>query len=310
MTPADPRDAAARAGWLYYAGGRTQDQIATEMGISRQRAQRLVSRAMSEGLIRVRLEHPIAACMSLESALRDRFGLKEVRVAPSLGADDPRAIAGAAADLFETVLMRPEAQVIGLGTGRALSAMAAEIPRTEYARHTLVSLIGNIANDGLASYFEVIMRIATRINAPHYLMSAPVLTETVAECETFLGLRALRGVRDMGCSADIAFVGVGQMGPDAPLRQEGFLTESELLALQKTGAVGELLGHVYDENGNYIKNSLTERMTAVRLERDMTRLTIGVASGMKKIPALRGALAGELLSGLVTDEATATALLG
>ncbi|MEO8532022.1 MAG: sugar-binding transcriptional regulator, partial [Deltaproteobacteria bacterium] len=33
-------DDAARAGWLYYVGGLTQDQIAAEMGISRQRAQR------------------------------------------------------------------------------------------------------------------------------------------------------------------------------------------------------------------------------------------------------------------------------
>ncbi|MBK5568563.1 MAG: sugar-binding transcriptional regulator, partial [Ensifer sp. SSB1] len=31
-------DDAARAGWLYYVAGRTQDEIATVMGISRQSA--------------------------------------------------------------------------------------------------------------------------------------------------------------------------------------------------------------------------------------------------------------------------------
>ena len=36
-TPQD--DLAARAGWLYYVGGMRQDQIAEELGISRQRAQ-------------------------------------------------------------------------------------------------------------------------------------------------------------------------------------------------------------------------------------------------------------------------------
>ena len=62
MSRTDPEptlnDEAARAGWLYYVGGLTQDQIATELGVSRQRAQRLVSRAMAEGLIHVRLNHP------------------------------------------------------------------------------------------------------------------------------------------------------------------------------------------------------------------------------------------------------------
>ena len=36
-------DEAARAGWLSYVGGLTQDQIAQELGVSRQRAQRLVA---------------------------------------------------------------------------------------------------------------------------------------------------------------------------------------------------------------------------------------------------------------------------
>ena len=70
-----PQDEAARAGWLSYVGGLTQDQIAAELGISRQRAQRLVSRAREEGLIHVRLHHRIGACLDLETALKDRFGL-------------------------------------------------------------------------------------------------------------------------------------------------------------------------------------------------------------------------------------------
>ena len=43
--PADTTrlDDAARAGWLYYVAGNTQDQIAAKLGISRQTAQRLVS---------------------------------------------------------------------------------------------------------------------------------------------------------------------------------------------------------------------------------------------------------------------------
>ena len=76
-------DEAARAGWLYYVGGNTQDQIATKLGVSRQSAQRLVSLAVSEGLIKVRLDHPIANCMELAERLRSRFALDRVEVVPS-----------------------------------------------------------------------------------------------------------------------------------------------------------------------------------------------------------------------------------
>ena len=40
-------DDAARAGWLYYIAGNTQDEIASKLGVSRQTAQRLVSLAVS-----------------------------------------------------------------------------------------------------------------------------------------------------------------------------------------------------------------------------------------------------------------------
>jgi len=68
-------DDAARAGWLYYVGGNTQEEIAAKLGISRQSAQRLVSLAVSEGLIKVRLDHPIGRCMDIATQLRARFAL-------------------------------------------------------------------------------------------------------------------------------------------------------------------------------------------------------------------------------------------
>jgi len=46
-TEHDRLDDAARAGWLYYIAGNTQDEIARKLGVSRQTAQRLVSLAFS-----------------------------------------------------------------------------------------------------------------------------------------------------------------------------------------------------------------------------------------------------------------------
>ena len=125
-------DEAARAGWLYYLGGLTQDQIATELGVSRQRAQRLVSRAVAEGLIHVRLNHSLAACLDLEAELTRTYGLQRCRVAPGLGAgaDTARATSAVAATLLESYLFQPEPLTIALGTGRSLSAMAGELQTT------------------------------------------------------------------------------------------------------------------------------------------------------------------------------------
>src|ERR1700719_4662035 len=76
-------DEAARAGWLYYIAGNTQDEIASKLQVSRQTAQRLGSLAVSERLIKVRLDHPIAECLRLAEALKQQFGLALCEVVPA-----------------------------------------------------------------------------------------------------------------------------------------------------------------------------------------------------------------------------------
>lgn len=304
-------DDAARAGWLYYVGGMTQDQIARELGVSRQRAQRLVSRAMAEGLIHVRLNHRISACMDLEQALSDRYRLTRCRVAPSLGqgGDQVRSISAFAAAELERFLAMPDPLVIALGTGRALRGMVDALGPVEAQQHRLVSMIGNIAPDGSASFFDVIMRIADKVRAPHYPMPVPVISQTAEENAAFQALRPVRQVRELAKSADVTFVGVGQMGNDAPLLTDGFVSRSELTEMQERGAIGEIAGWVFDQDGRYLDLGTNTRVGGVRVTPGIDRPVIGVAGGPSKVGAIRAALKVRILNGLVTDEETARAVL-
>jgi len=305
------QDEAARAGWLYYVAGMTQDQIASELGVSRQRAQRLVSRAMGEGLIHVRLNHRIGACLDLEARLRDRFGLDRVRVAPGLGAgaDPVRAIGPAAAAELERFLRMPDPLVVALGTGRALRGMVDAMVEIDAPQHRLVSLIGNIAPDGSASFFDVVMRIADKVRAPHYPMPVPVISPTPGENAAFHALAPVQKVVALAEAADVVFVGVGQMSLDAPLLADGFVTRAELDEMQAAGASGEVAGWVFDSEGRYLDLGTNRRTGGVRVAPALSRPSIGIAAGASKVPAIHGALKSRIINGLVTDEPTAKALL-
>ena len=294
---ATAEDQAARAAWLYYLGGMTQDQIARAMGVSRQRAQRLT--------------HRLAGCLTLEAALRDRYGLHLARVAPGLGpgSDPLRAIASVAAGELERVLREPGPLTIALGTGRALRALVEAMGLIDAPQHRFVSLIGNIAPDGSASYFDVIMRIAEKVKAPHYPMPTPVVCASAAENAAFQALAPVRRVRELAQAADVTFVGVGQMGADAPLHMDGFLTAAELAEVQAAGAVGEMAGWIYDSAGRYMDLGLSARVGGVRVEPRDGRPVIAVAGGPAKVPAIAAALKSGLVNGLVTDEDTARAIL-
>src|SRR5690348_16121083 len=135
-------DEAARAGWLYYIAGHTQDEIARRLKVSRATVQRLVALCLSERLITFRLEHPITACMDLAKRLSERFELRTCEVAPSDPAS-PTAVAGVAeraATLLEATLRNPRPVIIAIGTGRAMRAAVEQVPPMDRPDHQLVSL--------------------------------------------------------------------------------------------------------------------------------------------------------------------------
>ena len=303
-------DDAARAGWLYYVAGNTQDDIADKLGISRQSAQRLVSLAISKKLIKVRLDHPIASCMALAEVLTKRYNLKYCEVVPS----DPSStsvvlgVAEAAAAYLERVLRSPIPLILALGTGRTMRASVNQLPPMHCPQHKIVSLVGNIAPDGSASFFDVITKISDIVRAPHFPMPVPVVASTVEEKSVLLGLEPVKRVCDLARRADVTMVGIGALDDSAPLFEDGFITRGELLGLRKAGAIGEIVGWAYNRDGKILTGLTNERVVSVPIGKVGPAKVIGAAMGPSKLVAIRAALAGRLVGGLITDEATAKAL--
>ncbi|OJH43638.1 sugar-binding transcriptional regulator [Paracoccus sp. SM22M-07] len=304
-------DDAARAGWLYYVAGNTQDEIARKLGVSRQTAQRLVAMAISERLVKVRLDHPIGRCMDLAAALRARFGLVICEVAPS-DPDAPDLLAGiaiAAAAELERVLKSPERRIISLGTGRTLRALVEQLPRMSCPQHVIVSRLGNMMEDGSATPYNATIRLAERVGAPHFPYPLPVLAPSPEELRAMQQQLGARNTINLCNQADISLVGIGQMDMTAPLHVDGFLSDAEIRALIADGAAGEITSWVYDGEGRIMDCDFNRRVASAPLTADPDRPVVALASGQSKLPAIRAALKGRLISGLITSEATAERLL-
>jgi len=304
-------DDAARAGWLYYVAGRTQDEIAVAMGISRQSAQRLVSLAVAERLIKVRLDHPIAACLEYAAALREKFNLRHVDVVPSDpdGTSSTIGIAQAGAAEIERWLRRSDPIVLAIGTGRTLKAAVDQLPAIECLQHRVVSLTGNIGPDGSAAYYNVIFSMADVIKARHFPMPLPVLVSSAGERELLHAQALVRSTLDISAQADVTFVGIGEMGIEAPLCLDGFLEKDEMLALMKRGAAGEICGWVFDGEGKLMPDDVNDRVASAPLPSRDTSSVIGIAKGRRKFEAIKAAVVGRQINGLITDEAVAEFLL-
>ena len=304
-------DDAARAGWLYFIAGHTQDEIAKMLQVSRASAQRLVSLCLAERLITFRLEHPIAACMELAFQLKGRFHLSHCEVVPT----DPAApfstagIAERCANILETTLRSETPVIVALGTGRAVRAAVERVSPIDRPNHQIVSLVGNISADGSASFFDTVGRLADRTGARHYPMPLPFLMSSEDERNRMVRIDPIAKVKAVAVKADLRLIGIGQMDQRAQVHVDGFVTREELFEMMRLGAVGEITGWAYDAKGKLIKGGTNRRLTSIPPDVPARAMTIAAALGPAKIPAVRAALIGRLINGLITDEATAHAIL-
>ncbi len=312
MTTTSSRlDDAARAGWLYYVAGNTQDQIAAKLGVSRQSAQRLVSLAVAEGLVKVRIDHPIARCLDLAAQLRKRFDLAHAEVVPS----DPGStsttvgVAEAAAAEIEKWLSRSEPIVMAIGTGRTLKAAIEKLPSMDCPRHKVVSLTGNIAPDGSAAFYNVVFTMADKVKARSFPMPLPVIASSPRERALLHQQPMIQATLKLSAQADITFLGIGDLGPDAPLFADGFLSPAELSDLRAAGAVAEIFGWAIDEDGRRLPGGTNDRVASAPIPSCEQGLVIAIAKGALKLSGIAAALRGRLINGLITDEDTAEALL-
>lgn len=301
-------DLAARAAWLYYIADNTQEEIASKLGVSRQAAQRLVALAVSEKLIKFRLDHPLSSCIELAEALRDKFSLSTCEVVP--GNNNLRTALGiCGATYLETYLLEKSPTVIAFSSGRTLRSMVEQIPTMNQPQHKLVSIVGNLSHYGRAGWHEVVMHLCDRINAAAYPMSTPVVATSIKERKLLQTQKSFTTVQALAAQAKVTFVGIGEIARSAPLHKSGFINDEEIDELIALGAVGEIAGWAYNKAGALLKKGTNTRVAGVPLRQPAERLTIGIAGGSHKTDAIRSALNGALINGLITDETVAEAIL-
>ena len=75
-------DAVTWAMWLYYAEGRTQNEVAQTLGVSRASVANYLSEARRRGLVSINMQPDVLAGVELGRRLSERYGLAGAHVVP------------------------------------------------------------------------------------------------------------------------------------------------------------------------------------------------------------------------------------
>lgn len=272
----------------------------------------MIARAVADGVLKVTIDGDIVECVDLETRLAAAHGLDYCEVAPDLGEEGMpvRALAIAGAGFLRREIESGEHRVIGLGHGRTLVATINQLPRVAARDLHFVSLLGGLTRNYAANPYDVMHLLAERTGALAYVMPVPFFANTVEDREVLLAQRGVRAVFEMAEGASLKIVGIGNVEPHTQLVSSGMIEPEEMEAISADGGIGEILGHFFDASGRLLDTTLTARTLAASFGAPGNGRLVAVAGGAAKVDAIRSVLASRRLSGLITDERTARALLG
>lgn len=307
----DELSLATRAAWLSYVGNYTQEEIAGRLGVSRIKVARLIGQAVRAGLVHVFVEGTAAECIALEEQIARRWRLEFCTVAPTVeeGPLPLTALAAAGGHWLHRVLEAGKVSLVGVGHGRTLGAVVANLPRVPRPNVRFVSLLGSLTRHAAANPFDVIHRLTEITGAESYFMPAPFFVDSVEDKLMLMAQRSLEPVFALARAAELVVLGIGEVGPEAHLRTIGMITPEEQAEVERAGAVGEVLGRFVDAAGQPVAADINERAMAVRLEDLAGRQIVAIAGGRRKAPAIAAVLESGMLTGLITDETTARELV-
>jgi deoxyribonucleoside regulator len=304
-----------RVAELYYDENKTQDEIGSLLKITRWKVGRLLASAREQGIVRIEIVHPRARRLGVERELRERFGLTDAVVIPGQdagqdSADDLQARIGRAAADYLTTL-RPVPRTLGISWGRTLSEIADHLADGWATGVTVVQINGGVSlNRRAGTAATTAVTIAQKAAGHAILLPSPAILERL---ETRLAIEADRtvaGVLELAGQASAYIYSAGVADESSVLVDSGYLTPADVAELVRKGAVGDVVGRYIDANGNPVDPGLDERTVGLGLERlRAARTSIFVVAGEAKHDVARAVLSSGLCSVIVTDEATARALL-
>ena len=307
LPAADTRLLSKVAG-LYYDEEMSQQEIADRLRLSRPKISRLLQQARALGVVQIIVHSAEREHAGLESSLERAFGLREAIVVspPDDGPDaTARHLGAVAAAYLQRALA--DGDVVGLSWGRTVHALVSSVqPRlAEGAR--VVQIIGGAgAPEDDAHAADVSRRLAQALGSQLTLLPAPWLVASAEARRALVSDPYVRAAFDQFGGLSLAFVGVGPLDANRGLDVEPGLAD----ALREAGAVGDVAMCFFDRDGQPVEAPVEGRTLGISFD-DLrgTGRVVGVAGGVDKHEAVRGALRTGVLDVLVTDAATAAAAL-
>jgi len=299
---------------LYYKDSLTQDDISKKLKISKYQVNRILKRAVENGVVQITINDSLDNIMELEEKLEKEFNLKRAIVVDNFGLSDRelKAKMGQAAASYLLEIIKNN-DVIGVAWGTTINEVVSHLPNRINKNVEIVQVTGGVHQLSVnLNCQDIARRLAAVFGVEPHLIYAPAVVESSKLRDLLLNEPSIRETFKFFNKINIAITGIGAIFPKvtSSFIETGSLGDKDLEKLKINKAVGDVFSHFFDIDGKISDLSIDGRMVTISKE-DIFKIpySIGVAGGEMKAEAILGAIRGKYINILVTDSKAAAKIL-
>lgn len=313
--PASQLRLMTRVARMYYENDLNQPQIAEQLHVSQAKVSRLLKRATELGIVRVAVVPPPGGHSELEERLVATFGLADAVVADAAADDEAgiiSAVGAAAASYLDDVLLSHERIGISSWSATLLAMVNVMSTRAKAVADSVTQVIGGVGvPQAQVQATRLTERLADLTGADAHFLAAPGVVSSAALGHAMMAEPYVAGVVEQWRDLTVVLAGIGSLEPSPLLRESGnTLPGKDLDELRSLGAVGDVCLRFFDATGHAVESDLDRRVVGISPEAlKAVPRRVGVAGGARKHTAIKAAVVGGWINVLVTDVATAEAIL-
>lgn len=297
---------------LYYNQKMGQQQITEELGISRPTVSRLLASSLEQGIVKIQVSNlDMVKHWKLEEQLKERYHLKDVMIVDSGCCESQmKEQLGDAAARYLRYQIK-DGSMIGVSMGSTIHEVVSQIKENTAENVTFVPLIGGMGQLRMELHANSLAEKLSRKYEGHFIpLQAPARVSSSLVRKELMKEEGVARALQYGERVELAIVGIGYPNENSSIKATGYFKENEIESLKEREVAGEICMQFYDMDGSTAPYKNDNNVIGMELSKlQKIACSVGIAGGIEKVQAIRGAIAGRYINALITDYDCAKALL-
>lgn len=285
---------------LYYVQGKSQQEIADSVGVSRPQVSRFLSKARESGIVTITIRDPFSEEHQYEQTLAQKYGLLDALVVDTHGELVSQQMADEVTALLNSTLK--DDNIFGVMTGSTINILSQKVGKISKKNISIVPMTGGTGESDPTQANINVKNFADVFKCRYYQLNAPAFVFNGEITEGLLNEPAIKNVLDLARNASVALVGIGN------LDDADYGISREIEEIRRRNGVANLCGSFLNDEGKSVEYDKLN-IIGIRAE-ELKRIpkVIAIAMGEEKIRAIKAVLEGKWIDILVTDLDTAKKL--